>query len=97
MSFFDRVCRTYLHLIFKNINTCIRNPFDRWGHLVSNKETPAMHGYGIKSIERVVNAYGGMMYMYFEEKTSMFHTDILFYKPKKESAAGDISGLQDNG
>lgn len=77
-------------------NTCIRNPFDRWGHLVSNKETPAMHGYGIKSIERVVNAYGGMMYMYFEEKTSMFHTDILFYKPKKENAAGDISGLQDN-
>ena len=61
-------------------NSCAENPFDKYGNLISTKESPAKHGYGIKSIERVVKKYNGNMSMYFDDETSTFHTNILFYK-----------------
>lgn len=61
-------------------NSCAENPFDKYGNLISTKESPAKHGYGIKSIERVIKKYNGNMSMYFDDETSTFHTNILFYK-----------------
>ena len=69
------------HIILVTVrNSCAENPFDKYGNLISTKESPAKHGYGIKSIERVVKKYNGNMSMYFDDETSTFHTNILFYK-----------------
>lgn len=42
-----------------------KNPFDKYDNLISTKESPAKHGFGIRSIERVVNKYNGNMLQEF--------------------------------
>ncbi len=59
------------------INSCPENPFSsKTGRLVSSKKDSLRHGYGIRSIERVVKAYHGDMQMYYEEERREFHTVI---------------------
>lgn len=59
------------------INSCPDNPFSgKTGRLVSSKRDSLRHGYGIRSIERVVKAYHGEMQMYYEEERMEFHTVI---------------------
>ena len=59
------------------INSCPENPFSgKTGRLVSSKKDSLRHGYGIRSIERVVKAYHGDMQMYYEEERQEFHTVI---------------------
>ncbi len=59
------------------INSCPENPFSsKTGRLVSSKKDSLRHGYGIRSIDRVVKAYHGDMQMYYEEERREFHTVI---------------------
>lgn len=58
-------------------NSCRKNPFfknSKW--LVSTKDQPLHHGFGIKSIERIIAKYQGCMEMYYDEETLTFHTII---------------------
>ena len=64
-------------IIITIINSCACNPFSPNGELVSSKPTPQAHGFGIKSIEKIVHNYNGNMQMYYDEETFTFHTIIM--------------------
>lgn len=64
--------------IINVINTCRFCPtFDKSGRPATSKKNKSRHGLGIKSIERVVDKYGGSIKMYFDEEKMAFHTIIL--------------------
>lgn len=55
------------------INSCLANPFT--SNVKRQISTPGQfHGYGLKSVEKIVHLYNGDMQIYFEEKTNSFHT-----------------------
>ena len=63
-------------------NSCRRNPFfPNSKRLVSQKSNPLRHGFGMKSIERVVTKYQGYMEIYYDEETLTFHTIIALNHP----------------
>ena len=43
---------------------------------VSNKNNKLKHGFGLKSVERIINKYNGNIKMYFNNKKMTFHTVI---------------------
>lgn len=56
-------------------NSCRTNPFSENGkRLISRKKNNLRHGYGIKSITRIVEKYNGDIQMYYDEETNSFHT-----------------------
>ena len=56
-------------------NSCRANPFSEDGKkLLSRKKNNLRHGYGIKSITRIVEKYNGDIQMYYDEETNSFHT-----------------------
>lgn len=61
------------------INSCISNPFLRDGKtLLSKKPNPHRHGLGIKSIDKIIIQYNGIINRYYQDETKTFHTIILF-------------------
>lgn len=60
------------------VNSCLLNPFSKeTGVLLSVKENDLYHGYGLKSIEKIVNKYNGDMQIYYDENNLEFHTIII--------------------
>lgn len=60
------------------INSCKKNPFTRNNyHLTSTKKDKQNHGYGMKSIDRVVKKYGGSSRFYFNKENYTFHAVII--------------------
>lgn len=56
-------------------NSCRTNPFSENGKkLISRKKNNLRHGYGIKSITRIVEKYNGDIQMYYDEEANSFHT-----------------------
>ena len=53
-------------------NSCAQNPIDTFGKLPSHKKDASRHGFGMKSIQRTIDNYGGEMEFYYEEKTRAF-------------------------
>ena len=64
-------------IIITMINSCACNPFSPNGELISSKPDPQAHGFGIKSIEKIVHNYNGNMQMYYDGETFTFHTIIM--------------------
>ena len=63
-------------------NTCGTNPFSEDGtELPSQKPQNSGHGFGIKSIKRIVQKYDGETQMYYDDNTSTFHTIITLKNP----------------
>ncbi len=58
------------------INSCHTNPLQKNGRLISTKKDRARHGYGLKSVERIVSRYRGHMKLYYEEQAHLFHVVI---------------------
>ena len=56
------------------VNSCKTNPFTTTGKLITNKRNSQEHGFGIKSIRKIVEKYNGNIKMYYEESTQTFHT-----------------------
>lgn len=67
-------------VIITIINSCAGNPFSPNGELVSSKQNPQAHGFGIKSIEKIIHNNNGNIQMYYDEETSTFHTIIMLKK-----------------
>lgn len=64
------------------INSCRRNPFSgNSKQLPTTKPNKRMHGYGLKSVRRVIEKYDGDMQMYYDEETVSFHTIIAIKRP----------------
>lgn len=60
------------------INSCRTDPFAAHAHqLVSTKKNPVQHGFGLKSVRRIVERYNGSMNVYYDKKELLFHTIIL--------------------
>lgn len=53
-------------------NSCAQNPIDTFGKLPSHKKDASRHGFGMKSIQRTLDNYGGEMEFYYEEKMRTF-------------------------
>lgn len=59
------------------INSCQNAPlYDKDGLPVSHKANKARHGFGIKSIQKVVKQYRGNLQMYYDSGSGTFHTVI---------------------
>lgn len=59
------------------INSCRVSPFSHGGtQLVTHKSDKLRHGYGMKSVERIVNKYNGNLQTYYDSNTATFHTII---------------------
>ena len=59
------------------INSCPSDPFDsKTGKLITHKKDSVHHGFGIRSIERVIKAHHGEMTMYYDKNNLEFHTII---------------------
>lgn len=59
------------------INSCRTAPlFNKKGFPITTKKNKAKHGYGLRSIERIVNKHNGNIKMYFDNDKMTFHTII---------------------
>ncbi len=66
------------------INSCYQNPYsDKAGKLTTTKQNHLRHGYGLKSIQRIVKKYHGNMQTYFDENSMTFHTILTLKAPDK--------------
>lgn len=68
-------------VIITIINSSRTNPLSGENNtLITSKPDKRNHGFGIKSIRKVVNNYHGDLQMYYENKDSTFHTIITLKK-----------------
>lgn len=64
-------------IIITMINSSRKNPFDEQnGKLATSKSNKHKHGFGIKSIQKIVTKYHGNMQMYYNQESLTFHTVI---------------------
>lgn len=74
--------------VINMINTCRTSPkFNKNGIPVSQKKNRIKHGFGLKSVERIVNKYNGNMKMYFDDEKMAFHTIIVVKCNKNDTSA----------
>lgn len=63
------------------INSCKKNPYLlNKRTLTTSKSDKRHHGFGMKSVYRIVKKYNGDMQTYYDEKSRTFHTIILIKK-----------------
>lgn len=78
--------RSSNEVIITMINSCQKDPFSGKGrHLVSTKKNTWRHGYGLTSIQHVIDQFGGSSRLYFNENDSTFHSVIILKKERRES------------
>ena len=59
------------------VNSCDTAPkYDVYGKIRTRKNNPQDHGYGIKSIERIVDKYHGISKMYYSSSEKQFYCII---------------------
>ena len=64
-------------IIIVLINSCQSAPvYDQDGLPVSNKSNKSIHGFGVKSIRKVIKQYHGDLQMYYDNDSGTFHTII---------------------
>ena len=64
-------------LLITVVNSCLTNPFENKNYnLNTTKSNKSVHGFGIKSIRKVIKQYDGEIKMYYNDKSSTFHTVI---------------------
>ncbi|MGN0160313.1 MAG: sensor histidine kinase [Lachnospiraceae bacterium] len=63
-------------ILISIINSCSEKPFSPDGRLRTKKKDKKTHGYGLKSINRIVKKYNGTIQQYYDEKLCDFHTII---------------------
>lgn len=65
-------------VVITAVNSCRKSPFSPSDKtlLRTHKKDSAQHGFGIKSVRRVVNKYRGDIQMYYNNESAAFHTII---------------------
>ncbi len=71
-------CRNEKIAALRIINSCDQEPKSQCGNLVSTKYDATIHGFGVKSVERVIRKYNGQMEWKYDKGTSMFEVLIAF-------------------
>lgn len=65
-------------VIITMINSCKGDPFvGKHRRLISTKKNPWRHGYGMKSVQRVIHKYKGNSRLYYDAANFTFHTVII--------------------
>ena len=64
-------------IVISMVNSCKKDPFTRSHRLTSTKKDKQNHGYGMKSIERVIKKYNGYSRFYFNQESCTFHAVII--------------------
>lgn len=72
-------------IIITMINSCRKNPFSNNRRLKTTKKNTWRHGYGMKSIRRVVDKYEGESHFYFDEENYTFHSILILKKLQPEN------------
>ena len=62
-------------------NSCSKKPNIKNQKLITSKNETTIHGYGMKSIQRIVNKYDGTISFNYEEQTNLFSVKIVFELP----------------
>lgn len=61
------------------VNSCQTNPLSGNGTVLATRKPDKLrHGYGMKSVQRMVEKYHGEIKMYYDSETGTFHTIIAF-------------------
>lgn len=64
-------------IFIKIINSCKTSPFsNKTRKLLTTKQNPYIHGFGVKSINQIIEKHSGSMVMHYEEEDNTFHTII---------------------
>ena len=72
-------------IIITMVNSCRKNPFSKnIRRLTTTKKNKLRHGYGMKSIQRVVDKYDGDSRFYFNEENYTFHTVLILKRTQFE-------------
>lgn len=58
-------------------NSCLKTPFSKGSILKSTKSNTFCHGFGLKSIARIVEKYNGNSEYYYTDDTHIFHSIII--------------------
>lgn len=70
--------RSNNEVIITMINSCQKNPFSGKGNrLVSTKKNTQRHGYGMTSIQHIIDKFDGNSRLYYDEKDCTFHSIIV--------------------
>lgn len=65
------------YIVITVLNSCRVNPFaEKNGVLATTKTDKLHHGFGLKSIHKIVSKYQGEFQQYFDDQTGTFHTII---------------------
>lgn len=73
-------------IIITMINSCRKNPFSKNSRrLTTIKKNKLRHGYGMKSIQRIVDKYDGDSKFYFNEENYTFHTVLILKRIQPEN------------
>lgn len=65
------------------LNSCREKPIQLPdGKFVSHKKDKKNHGFGMKSMEKVIKRYHGTLNAYYDEGDNIFHTVVLLNKEK---------------
>ena len=73
-------------IIITMVNSCRKNPFSKNSRrLTTTKKNKIRHGYGMKSIQRVVDKYDGDSKFYFNEENYTFHTVLILKRIQPEN------------
>ena len=64
-------------IVITLINSCRSNPFTANKQLFTTKPNKLRHGYGLKSVQRVVEKYHGESQFYFDSDNFTFHSIIM--------------------
>lgn len=76
-------------IIVSVINSCRINPFsDSGNYLSTTKQNKKKHGFGLKSIRKVLENHQGDMQMYYDDCTHTFHTIITLKNDDVDNAEG---------
>ena len=65
------------HILTTMVNSCAIDPFTKTGKKrITSKKDKLHHGYGLKSVQRIVDKYSGNCTYYFKKDDQTFHTVI---------------------
>jgi sensor histidine kinase regulating citrate/malate metabolism len=65
------------YVTIKLNNSCDTTPILNNGKLITTKEKSSIHGYGIKSIKRIVKNYDGNISFEYDELENIFCVKIV--------------------
>lgn len=73
-------------IVISVVNSCLRNPIvDKKGKLITSKNNKTGHGYGLESVRKTAEKYGGDVNVYYLNEDETFHATVILYEGKNEN------------